>query len=113
TIVDGDVDVAVIVEIGGGQAAAGDGTDEVRSQRVRDFFKLALSEIAKHQQRFLVRHFAVVEIHVIEHGAVQLQNIWPAIIVIIQKLHGNAAQQDGLVADPGAIGVIVEGSIPV
>src|SRR5207249_11604027 len=53
-IVDGDVDVAIIVEIGGGQPAASDGTSEVRTQRVRNLFKLALSQIPEHQQRYLV-----------------------------------------------------------
>src|SRR5437762_13026391 len=51
--------------------------------------------------------------NVVQHGAVQLQDIGPAVIVIVQELHGDAAQQDGLVPYPGAIGAVIDGSIPV
>jgi hypothetical protein len=44
----------------------------------------------------------VIELNIVQHGAVELQDVVPAVVVIIQKFHGHAAQQDGLVADAGA-----------
>ena len=38
---------------------------------------------------------------------------FPAVVVVIQKFHGDAAVEDGFVADAGAIRVVVEGSVMV
>ena len=110
-IVDDDVDVAVVVEISGSKAAANDGTHEIWAERLGNFLELAFAQVAKHQQRLFVSDLAVIELHVVEHGAVQLQNVGPAVVVVIQKFHRNAAQQDGFVADAGAKGIVVEGSV--
>src|ERR1700683_3352213 len=53
----------------------------------------------------------MVEINVVEHGAVQLKNIVPAVVIVVHELHGNAAQGDSFVADAGAKRIVVEGSI--
>ena len=55
----------------------------------------------------------MIELNVVEHGAVELQDIVPAVVVVVEKLHGDAAQQDGLVADAGAKGVVGEGPVVV
>ncbi len=113
TVVGGDIDVAVVVKICSGQAAASDGPDKVWTQRIGHFFELALAEVAKHQQRLFVRDFAVVQADVIEHRAIQLQDIRPAVIVVIKKFHRNPAQEDGFVADTGPIGGVVKRAVAV
>src|SRR5215469_10368966 len=45
TIVGGDVNVPVVVEIGSGQAAAGDGPNKVWTQRIGNFFELPRAEV--------------------------------------------------------------------
>ena len=44
----------------------------------------------------------MVERDIVEHGAVELQNIVPAIVVVIEKLRGHAAQQHRFVTDARA-----------
>src|SRR5450631_615337 len=55
----------------------------------------------------------MVEIDVVQHGAVQLQDVGPAVIVVIQKFHGDAAQQNGLVSDAGAKRLVIESTVAV
>src|SRR4029077_17736652 len=70
-------------------------------------------QIAKHEQRLLVRNFAVVEPHVVKHGAVQLQDIGPAVVIVVEKLHRDAAQQNRFVSDAGAKRIVIEGAIVI
>ena len=110
-IVGDDIHVAIIVVIAGGHAPPGNGTHEIRTKRIRNFFELTFTQVAKHEQRFFVGHFAVIKLNVVEHGAIQLQNIGPAIVVIIDEFHRYPAQQHGFVADARAKRVIGESAI--
>src|ERR1700693_4069817 len=112
-IVGDDVDVAVVIVISGGQAATRDGPDDIGTERFRNFLEQAFAQIPKHEQRLLVRNFSVIEVHVVEHRTVQLQNVRPAVVVVIQKFHGYAAQQNRLVADAGMKSVVVEGAVVI
>ena len=53
----------------------------------------------------------MIELNVVEHGAVQLQNVVPAIVVVVEKFHGDAAQQDRFVAD-SASGMCRRSNVP-
>ena len=55
----------------------------------------------------------MIELNIVDHGAVGLHDIVPAIIVIVQKFHGYATHQDRFVTDAGAIGHIGEGAVPI
>ena len=54
---------------------------------------MSLPEVAVHQQRFFVGDFAVVEAHIVQHGSIELQDVRPSIVVVVEKLGGDAAQQ--------------------
>ncbi len=82
-----DVKIAVVVEIGCGQAAAGDGADEIGTKRIGNFLELTLAEVTEHQQRLFVRDFTVIEGHVVDHCAVGLQDVWPAVVIVVHELH--------------------------
>src|SRR5205085_5559325 len=56
-------------------------------------------------------YFAVIKLNVIEHRAIQLQNIGPTVIVIVEKLCRHAAQEDGLVPNSGTKSLIIEAAI--
>src|SRR6202042_2899855 len=68
---------------------------------------------AKHQQRFFVGDLAVIKSHVVQHRTIQLQDVNPAVVVVVQELGRNPAQQPRLGADSGAVSVIGKGSIAV
>ena len=55
----------------------------------------------------------MVKVNVIQHGPVQLQNVGPAVVVIIDELHGHPAQPKGLVPDSRAKCEVIESSILV
>ena len=111
--VDGEVQVAIIIEIGGGQPPPGDGAREVGAEGVRNLFEFPLAQVAEHQQRLFVSDLAVIELNVVEHGAVQLADIGPSVVVVVEELHGDAAQQNRFVADAGAVSGVVEGPVVV
>src|SRR5450432_2737108 len=110
-VINRNIDIPIVVVVGGGYAAARDGANEIWPQRLRHLFKLPFAEVPEHQQRFFVRHFAVVKGNVIQHGAVELQNVVPTVVVVVQELHGNAAQQDRLVPDSRPECIVIERAI--
>src|SRR6202012_2744569 len=87
-IVGNNVDIPVIIVVGGGQTTADNRTHEIGPDRLRYFFKAAFAQIAKHEQRFFVGNLILIECDIIEHGAVGLQNIVPAVVVVVQEFHG-------------------------
>src|SRR5579863_2172427 len=64
---------------------------------------MALADVVIHQQRLPISHHGVIEIYVIDHGSVRLQNIRPAVVVIVDELCCNAAQKHGFVTNAGAV----------
>ena len=89
-IVDGDVGVAVIVEVDGRQAASGDGANEIGTQNLR-LFRTRPCPGCGTSAAALCIDFAVVELNIVQHGAVELQDVGPAVVVVIHKLHRDAA----------------------
>ena len=75
------------------------GTEKSGPRCLRDFFENSLAEIAEHEQRFFVGDFAVIEMNVVHHCAVELNDVRPAVVIIIDKFHGDAAEEDGFVAN--------------
>src|SRR5882724_1624131 len=53
----------------------------------------------------------MVKRDVVKHGAIKLHNVVPTVIVIIEKLHGNAAEQDRFVANPRSKRFVVESPV--
>src|ERR1700756_2230269 len=84
--VDRNADRSVVEEIGGCKAASCDRVNEVWSERIGDLFEVASAQVMKHEQRFFVGDFAVIEVHVVYHGSVGLQDIRPAVVVVVNKL---------------------------
>ena len=111
--VDGEVEVAVIVEVGDGQAASRNGLHEVGAQGFGHLLELALSQVAEHQLGFGILDLGVVKVDVVEHGAVHLADVRPAVVVVIHELHRDAAQENRLVADAGGVGGVVKGLVVV
>ena len=74
---------------------------------------MPLAKVAEHQQGLFVGDLAVVKAHVVEHGAVQLQDVDPAVVVVVDELGRDPAKQPRLGADSGAIRGIGEGAVSV
>src|SRR6185503_14680641 len=72
-----------------------------------------MTEIAEHEQRLFVADEAVVELYVVDHCSIRLQNVRPSVVVVVDKLGRHSTEQDCFIADTGAIGHIGEGSVPV
>src|SRR6266852_665976 len=53
----------------------------------------------------------MIKLDVVEHGAIQLKYVGPAVVIVVEKFHGDAAQENRFVADAGAIGGIIESAI--
>jgi len=111
-VVGDDAEAAVVEKIGGGDGAACDGAAENPGERtVGHFFKLSFAEIVKHQQRFLVADFAVIKLDVVDHRAIDLDDVGPAVVIVIEKFHGDAAEENAFVADAGAEGGVGESAV--
>jgi len=67
----------------------------------------------KHHEGFLVRNQALVQADVVDHGAVRLHNVGPAVVIVVNELCGYTAKQNRLVADSRAIGVVRKGAVCV
>src|SRR6202021_2335579 len=55
----------------------------------------------------------VIKLNVVEHGAIKLHNVGPAVIVVIEKLHRHPTEMYRLVANAGSIRIIGEGAVAV
>src|SRR5258707_1051082 len=55
----------------------------------------------------------MIELDVVEHGAIQLQYVWPTVVIVVEKFHGDAAQQNRFVSDAGMIRVVIKSSIVI
>src|SRR5579859_4668752 len=105
---DSKIDVAVVVEVSSGHAASRDGAHEVRAKLIGNFVKFPMPEIAEHQLGFFVGHFGMVKANVVEHGAVHLADVRPAIVIVVEEFHGEAAQENCFIADARGESVIVK-----
>ena len=56
----------------------------------------------EHEQRFLVADFAVIKLNVVDHGAIDLDDVGPTVVIVIEKFHRDATQENGFIADAGA-----------
>ena len=83
---DGNVQVAVIIEVRHRHAPTHGGHHEVGAQLLRHLLKLARAQVAEHQLRLLPENLVVIEVDVIHHTAIYLENIYPTIIVVIKIL---------------------------
>ncbi len=111
-VVGDDAEAAVVEKIGGGDGAARDRAAEIRTERaVGNFFKFSLPEIVEHEQRFLVADFAVIKLDVVDHRAIDLDDVGPAVVIVIEKFHGDATEENGFVADAGAERGVGEGGV--
>ena len=63
--IDGDADAPVVEKIRGSKAAAHDRAQEVGTERVGRLLEVAIAQVAKHQERLLVRDLCMIEIDVI------------------------------------------------
>ena len=111
--IDGNSHLPVVVEIRGGQAAPCNRPHEVGPQRLRRFLEMAFPQVMEHQHGFLVRNLAVVKTHVVQHGSIHLHNVGPAVVVIVEELGSDAAEQHRLDADSGAISRVGKSSVPI
>src|SRR5216110_2932899 len=55
----------------------------------------------------------MIEGDIVEHGAVELQNIVPTVVIVVQKLHRDSTEQHCLVSDARIECVIGESAILV
>ena len=89
--IDGYADASVVEKISRGKPASRYRTEKVWTERVRRLFKMAVAEIMEHQQRLLVSDQAMIQIHVVNHGAISLHDVRPAVVIVIDKLGGHSA----------------------
>ena len=55
----------------------------------------------------------MIKLDVIDHRSVDLQDVRPAVVIVIDKFHGNTAQENGFVADAGAEGGVGESAVVI
>src|SRR5271169_4788342 len=109
---DEGVDVAVVVVVAEGGAAAGKMLGDAGSHFRRYVFEAAIAEIPVNESRILVSLAEAVVINLRVDVSVDLNDVWPAIVVVVDK--ATAPRYIAIVdADAGGEGDIAEGSVAV
>src|SRR5215469_7630365 len=109
----GEPHSSAVEEIGSCEATARNWMDEVGAELVGYFFEVALAQVAEHKQRLLVTDQAVIEVDVVDHRTVRLDDVGPAVVVVVDELGGYTAEEHGLVADAGAVCRVGERAVAV
>src|SRR5579871_3363495 len=104
------VQSAVIVDIAPGRAASHDLAVERHAAAEPDFGKVVIPQVAEQQSRLSVRdpRFALSDI--VNNMPVNLQNVFPSVVVEIESKHPESQDVAGRLADARTVGFIKEHS---